>query len=194
MENKITDRQEMILRSARDLFWKHGFRRITVEEICEKAGISKMTFYRYFPNKIELAKTVFNKAIREGYEGFQSIMNEKSSPEEKIQKILLLKFEGTHDISQEFLLDFYSSSESGLSDYVQTQTNEIWQFMITDFKVAQQKGIFRQDLNIEFFFYVSQKLIDSLADKNLANLFATPQEMIMETVKLLMYGTSPQKK
>jgi AcrR family transcriptional regulator len=194
MENKITDRQEMILSAARDLFWKHGFKRITVEEICEKAGISKMTFYRYFPNKIELAKTVFNKAIREGYEGFQSIMNEKSSPEEKIQKILLLKFEGTHDISQEFLLDFYSSSESGLSDYVKAQTNEIWQFMITDFKVAQQKGIFRQDLNIEFFFSVSQKLIDSLVDQNLAKLFATPQEMIMETAKLLMYGISPQKK
>jgi AcrR family transcriptional regulator len=193
MKNKITDRKEIILSAARDLFWKHGFRRVSVEEICEKSGISKMTFYRYFPNKIELAKAVFDKAAREGYEQFQSIMNESISPEEKIQKILLLKFEGTHDISKEFLMDFYSGRETGLGDYVQVQTNDIWKNIISDFKSAQQQGVFRQDIKIEFFFSASQKLFELLNDQKTQQLFDTPQEMIMEYAKLLMYGISPQK-
>ena len=45
-----------ILNTARQLFWKHGIRRVSVEEVCREAGVSKMTFYRSFPNKIELAK------------------------------------------------------------------------------------------------------------------------------------------
>jgi AcrR family transcriptional regulator len=86
MEDRITDRKGIILSTAKDLFWKHGFRRVSVEEICKKSGISKMTFYRYFPNKIEVAKAVFDKVSREGYEQFQSILNEISSPEEKSEK------------------------------------------------------------------------------------------------------------
>jgi len=193
MEKKLTDRKTIILDSARILFWKHGFKRVSIDEICEKAGISKMTFYRYFPNKFDLAKTVFYNVAWKSYENFQLIMNEETSSEEKIQKTLLLKFEGTNDISQEFLMDFYSSKEEGLKDYVQEVTNNIWQNIIDDFKIAQQKGIFRRDLNIEFFFFVSKRIIESFNDQSISQLFANPQEMIMESARLLMYGIAPQK-
>ncbi len=193
MKSKITDKKAIILNSARELFWKHGFRRVSVEEICKKAGISKMTFYRYFPNKIELAKTVFDNVVREGYEKFQLIMSEDTAPEEKIQKILLLKFDETHDISQEFLMDFYSGKEAGLRDYVQVKTNEVWQNIIGDFRIAQQKGMFRNDINLEFFFSISRKLIELFNDQKISQLFDTPREMIMESAKLLMYGISPRK-
>jgi AcrR family transcriptional regulator len=193
MESKFTDSKNVILTAARDLFWKHGFRRVTVEEICEKAGISKMTFYRYFPNKIELAKTVFGHVMEEGYKEFLSIMNDFSSPEEKIRRMLMLKFEGTNNINPEFLTDFYTSRENGLSDYVKEITNNTWQKIIGDFRIAQENGTFRSDISPEFFFLVSQKLMDSLNDKKIMQLFATPQEMIMESAKLLMYGISPHK-
>ena len=190
---KLSDRKTIIMDAARILFWKHGFKRVSVEEICEKAGISKMTFYRYFNNKIELAKTVFHSVAWKGYENFRIILNEETTSEDKIQKILLMKFEGTNDISQEFLMDFYSSKEEGLSEYVHSITNDIWQNIIGDFKVAQQDGLFRKDLNIEFFFLISQKLTDLLSDQNVSRLFAKPQEMIMEYAKLLMYGIAPKK-
>lgn len=98
MEIKGSDSRETILAAAKNLFLKHRSKRVTAEEICEKAGISKMTFCRYFQNKIE------------------------------------------------------------------------------------------------FFFAISRKLIELLDDKNILGLFSSPQEMIMESARLLMYGISPQKK
>jgi AcrR family transcriptional regulator len=195
METKLTDRRAIIINTARELFWKHGFRRVSVEEISEKAGISKMTFYRYFPNKVELAKTVFRSVVEDGYLQFCSIMNnDLSTPEEKIHKILLMKYEGTHDISKEFMTDFYADKEMGLSDFVQEIIKEIWQRIITDFRVAKEKGIFRHDLNLDFFFVISQRLIELFNDQKISAMFDSPQEMIMETVKLLMYGISPREK
>ena len=47
-----------IQKSAKTLFWKYGMARVTVEEICREAGVSKMTFYRNFKNKNEVAKQV----------------------------------------------------------------------------------------------------------------------------------------
>jgi AcrR family transcriptional regulator len=194
METKASDKWEIILAAAKDLFWKHGFKRVTVEEICAKAGISKMTFYRYFQNKTELAKTVFDKTANEGYDQFRLILTENSTPDEKIEKILLLKFEGTHDISQEFLMDFYSDKDSGLKEYVQQKTNEVWQKIISDFKSAQETGVFRRDIKMELFLAISQKMMELLDDQNITDLFSNPQEMIMESARILMYGISPQKK
>lgn len=194
MAKRRTDTGSLILDSARELFWKHGFRRVTVEEICEKAGISKMTFYRYFPDKIELAKRIFENEAREGYKRFKEIITDESMlPDEKINRILLLKFEGTNDLSQEFLRDFYLVKGSGLAEHAEAITNEIWHSVISDFRMAQSKGIFRQDMNPEFFFLLSQKCMELFNDKKIVQIFSSPQEMLMEMAKLLLYGISPVK-
>lgn len=40
-----------IVRVAFDLFGKHGFDKVPVEMICAEAGISRATFFNYFPQK-----------------------------------------------------------------------------------------------------------------------------------------------
>jgi AcrR family transcriptional regulator len=52
-----------ILKAGREFFWKYGFRKVTVDEICKAAGVSKMTFYRYFKDKATLAKTIFDNEV-----------------------------------------------------------------------------------------------------------------------------------
>jgi AcrR family transcriptional regulator len=46
--------RERILSAARDLFHRHGIRRVGVEAIAEAAGTNKMTLYRHFCSKDEL--------------------------------------------------------------------------------------------------------------------------------------------
>lgn len=51
--NKIKCRQQ-ILKSARRLFKEKGYDSTMIEDIADKAGISKATLYNYFPNKESL--------------------------------------------------------------------------------------------------------------------------------------------
>lgn len=176
--------------AARELFWKHGFRRVTLQEICEKSGVSKMTFYKYFPNKIELAKTVFSNEIDEGMKKFTSLMEEDMPVSEKIRKMIELKAEGTHNISQEFMEDFYLGTEPELKTFVEEKTRETWNWLLNDWKKAQEKGIFRDDFKPEFLLKVSYKLIELLKDEELANLYDTTQDYIVEITKLIAYGIS----
>jgi len=182
-----------IMQTAHDLFWKHGFKRISVEEICRKAGVSKMTFYRFFPNKIELAKKVYTQEVDKGVYVFKTIMEEKSSSEEKMKKILMMKFEGTNNISREFIMDFYSDQELGLKHFIEQKTTEVWQQLIQDFKTAQEKGIFRKDFKPEFILFLSQRIMDMLTDENLLKLYKNQQEVIMELTNFFVYGISPQE-
>ena len=56
--NNMPEKYQQIVETATDLFMRFGVKRVTVEEICRTAQISKMTFYKYFNNKIELAEYI----------------------------------------------------------------------------------------------------------------------------------------
>lgn len=182
-----------IMDTARELFWKHGFRRVTVQEICAKSGVSKMTFYKYFPDKIELAKTVFTNIMDESMEKFSDLMKENISVPEKMQKMLLLKAEGTKNISQEFMNDFYLGTEPELKNFVEEKTGEVWESLLKNYKWAQKNNIFRDDFKPEFFLKVSFKLTELMNDKELTQLYDSPQELILEFAKLMTYGITKRE-
>ncbi len=182
-----------LLDTAKDLFWKHGIKRITVEEICRQANVSKMTFYRFFPNKTAIAKNVLDHMIDEGIHSFRQIITEEISPPEKMQKILLMKMEGTNDISREMLEDIYNTPGSELQIYMEQKTNDVWTEIIKDFKNAQRnEGWIRKDLNLDFLVPFSKKLMELASDADLIKLYSTPREFIMELAKFWAYGISPR--
>ena len=178
--------------TARELFWKHGFKRVTIEEICRKASVSKMTFYRFFPNKLEIARAVFDEVVDESLVRFREIASEKSAPAEKMKRMLQLKFEGTSNISPEFLQDFYNNPELGLKDYIEAKSKAVWIETLEVYRKGKQEGWIRSDLNVEFMFTYLQMTTHLLSDKKLIGMFNTPQEMIMEVTNLFIYGISPK--
>jgi len=191
---KNNKKYRAILHKSRELFWKYGFRRVTIDEICREAKTSKMTFYKFFPNKLELARTVFDHEVDKGLQKFREILKEDSSPSEKMEKMLKMKLEGTNDISNEFLNDFYSSPDLGLSTHIEEKTRIIWAEILELFKDGQREGWIRKDMKVEFLFNFLQRSTSVITDKELLKLYSSPQELIMELANLFVYGISPIKK
>ena len=182
-----------IIQSARTLFWKHGFKRVSIEEICREAKTSKMTFYKFFSNKLELAKSVFDFVVDDSISTFKTVLHETTSASELIGQMLQMKKEGIHEISKEFITDFYTNPELGLKNYIDEKTRTVWAEMIGDFKLAQERGILRKDLNIEFFVYFTRKFSDLLNDPYLNKIYPNPQDLIMELTRFSAYGISPHE-
>jgi AcrR family transcriptional regulator len=182
-----------ILQASRILFWKYGIRRVTIEEICREAKTSKMTFYKFFPNKTEVAKRVFDKFYEESMVSFRAMIRDNSTVSEKMEKMIQMKLQGTNEISSEFIQDFMIDSKSELSIYFEEKMKEIWAEGIKEFKRGQEQGWIRKDLNVEFLFHFSQKIIPVLNDKDLLKLFSTPQDLIVEMANLIVYGIAPER-
>ena len=192
MESKTTNKGEILRTTAKELFWKHGFRRVSVGEICQKAGISKMTFYRLYDNKTVLACEIIDKIIADGVIRFREVMKNESSVSEKMKQIVMLKHENTNEISMEFLADLYSSPQSELKDYMFKRTQETWNELLIEFKKAQQDGWLRNDFKPEFLLAISFKMVDLINDKQISSLYASPQDLIMEMTNMIAYGISPR--
>ena len=54
----VMDNKELILKSALDLFYAKGYDAVGVQEIVDKAGISKPTLYYYFGSKLGLLQNL----------------------------------------------------------------------------------------------------------------------------------------
>ena len=83
----------MIVDTATDLFMQYGVKRVTVEEICQTANVSKMTFYNYFKNKIELAEHIIFTIINNAQEEFETIWKQSKTFDYKIEQFIKLKME-----------------------------------------------------------------------------------------------------
>jgi AcrR family transcriptional regulator len=192
---KVTNKkQQSLLAAGRELFWKHGFRRISIEEVCKTAGASKMTFYRYFPDKLALAKAVFAAEVDKGTLLFREIMISETSASEKLEAMLRTKADSVNNISQEFLNDFYSDKDSDLKTYIAQKTADVWNEIVNDFKLAQQKGVFRSDFKPEILLYISQQLPGFINDPYLVQVCGSPQEVVMEIARFFTYGIAPNDK
>ncbi len=188
MQSPAGKKYSDLLAMGRELFWKHGFRRVTIAEICQKAGVSKMTFYKYFSSKTELAKAVFAAEADKGLQDFRTLMQSDIPVKEKVSAMLLYKLERTRNISREFLQDFYLGLEPELKQFVDETTQRAWLELLSEYRCAQKNGIFRDDFKPEFLLLASSKLAELLDDERLVCHYGGMQEVILEFANLMVYG------
>lgn len=182
-----------ILETAQRLFWKYGFKKVSIEEICREANVSKMTFYRFFKNKPELAKMVISVIMDNAMLGYSEIMKMDIPFSEKVTKQLILKHELTNEISKEFVMDIFSNDKLGLKEYWQDYADQFSNAILQDFKHAQEKGWIRKDLNLNFILYYQKKAIEMVYDPEINKMYGSLNELIMEVTNMFFFGICNSK-
>ena len=193
LNNSSNSKKDQILKTGRELFWKYGFRRVTVEEICKEAGVSKMTLYKHFSNKQELATSILDEIFEETLEKIRKISDEHQSADQTLKRILQLKSEGVHGISKEFIKDLYAHPDGAIKSYMEAKTGMMFAEMIRVYEKGKVDGWVRNDLNVPFFLHYTQKSIEMITGDEMLNHFDSSEELIMEITNLFVYGISPHK-
>jgi AcrR family transcriptional regulator len=188
MDDSSNTKREQLIRTGKELFWKFGFRRVTVEEICSEAGISKMTFYKYFSNKLDLVKTIMDEILTHTIERYREIVDSDLPYPEKVTQLIELKREQVQAMSNEFFRDYVQSADREMSEYLQQITQKNMQMILADFYNAQKNGDIRKDLKVEFIMYVMNQLIEMTHDDRLLHMYENPEDLVMEITNFLFYG------
>jgi len=77
-----------ILRVAATCFGEMGYRATTLDTIAAKAGLSKVTLYRYVRSKDELLSLVFERTIDSFRVGLAEIIEQRLPADEKLRRIV----------------------------------------------------------------------------------------------------------
>lgn len=193
MAEKYNKKQRQILDKGKELFWKHGFKRVSVEEISREAGVSKMTFYKYFPNKAELAIAVMDGVFDQSIRKIQGMGGKGKSPEANLEEIIQMKFEGTTGMSEEFIKDLYADQEGSLKEYMEKKTAGMFNEVVLLYERGKEEGWVRKNLHIPFLLYFTRKSMEIFTKEETPPYFENPQEMIMEITRLFIYGIAPER-
>jgi AcrR family transcriptional regulator len=191
--NKQSGKFEAIVAAARTLFWKHGIRRVTIEEICEKAEVSKMTCYKYFSNKTAIAKYLLEDMFESGVKAYKEIYFSDIPYEEKIKKLIDLKMSNAHEMSQELLDDIYKFQDEELSETIENIKNRLIGIYLDDIRESQKTGEIRSDVKPEFMLYFLNNLTEMLTDQRVVEIYDNPEQMIVEVMNFFFYGIMPRK-
>ena len=184
---------QAIFGTAKDLFWKYGIKRVTIEEICKETGVSKMTFYKYFPNKIALASTIYEKILEESLVSFETIVNSDIPFTDKIKDLFRLKLEASKDISIEFITDIMKGPYPELRQAMEKAGVQSQRIFVDFFLVSQSKGLIRKGIKIDFILHYLNYSQQIMEDEQLRSLYEHPQDLIMESLDFLFYGLMPHQ-
>ncbi|MGB4703602.1 MAG: TetR/AcrR family transcriptional regulator [Candidatus Saccharicenans sp.] len=194
--SSLADLKLRILERSRDLFFKYGFSRLSMDELAEDLGISKATLYRHFPDKEALLRAVMAMTRDRVLSQIQAIVRDGRLP---------VKFRLTA------YLEFLSRFMSGLSrDFIRDlrqKLPELWKEM-DDFRRQQvfplvsevimegvRKGEIKSDLDgrlfLEIFWYLVQEFMTP--DWIISHDYS-PSELLESMIDILFYGIFVEEK
>lgn len=182
-----------IVESGTDLFMRYGVKRVTVEEICKTANLSKMTFYKYFQNKTDLAEHIIFSILDKAQIEFDSIWKQLSTFEHKINQFIKLKMAYAKKFSKEFFLDFMRLSpkiEKKIIEY--SQQNQIAFFKMIE--QAQKAGSVRHDISINFMSYMLNQFMELRENDDFIALYENLEDLTMDMINFYFYGILGKKK
>jgi len=78
---------EKILRAAAECFMDQGFAAVSMDDVAERAGVTKAVVYYYYGSKTELFQRAMMEVMRASRERTQAILRENGPLRERLQKL-----------------------------------------------------------------------------------------------------------
>ncbi len=188
-------RKEMILQASESVFFEKGLRGATLEEVAERAEVSKGTIYLYFASKEDLYYSLMTKALSMLLKFFEDTKPDESDPRSALPQFgaAYLKFSR----EQSYLFKMLAAVDNPVvneqvSQEVSSELAEMSDKVLSYVAKFVQKGIdlgkFRNDLSsyeAVILFWVSLSGVLNLKARSVATLDAkrTGKDFVLHQVE-----------
>ncbi len=189
---KQSQKALQLLETSEKLFYKYGIKKVTVEEICKTAGVSKMTFYKYYKNKEAIVEYIVDKLFDDGMKKFTHIFSQDILFEQKLEEWLEVKMKYSRSMSKEFYFDLLHFNQS-THDKIMIRTQQSQSVMIKQMEEAKAKGEIHINVNTEFFSYMLNHLMNFLDDPIFISMYSNLEPMTKDLLRFFLYGVVGRK-
>lgn len=105
-------RRAQLLDVALNVFVEQGYHSASMDEIAERAGVSKPVLYQHFPGKLELYTALVTTAVDTVLEGVREALASTQDNSERVQATMRLWYDCVADEEKAFRLVFESDMTS----------------------------------------------------------------------------------
>ena len=191
----INKKYDDIVNAARKQFFRYGLKRVTIEDVCREANVSKMTFYKHFHNKTGLAKTVLDIVFSESANEFKELMRSEAPFYDKMHGMVKWKIDRDKAISAEFVREIYSlpGVDSEVTSYLKKIIRKGLKGVVDEFATAQKRGLVRQDIKPALLLAMLDKAVEITTDEKVLQAYDNMHDLIEDITKFFIYGIINEK-
>jgi len=148
-ERRKEQKKENIRRAALELFQVYGFKKVSINDIAQKAGASQVTIYNHFGSKDGLVRDVVKDLINRMIEKHRDIVREEKPFLEKLEAIVFDKSEIVGKFHGE-LTPTALSQDSEMRQFAESVwQGEVNQILIDLFEDGKRQGYIIHNLSQE---------------------------------------------
>ena len=135
-------KEVQIIDAARKLFYKFGFKRVSMDEIASNANVTKKTVYSYFASKEELLKYFINEEIQNMKDIVEKTENNNISYFENIHNVIcaLLKYKKERNFLKIIIEEADSFKNTIVMENIRTVDDVIQNYIKEKIVYAQKEG------------------------------------------------------
>lgn len=186
--------QVKITKSALTLFYKHGIKRVTMDDIAKEMGISKKTIYRFFHDKDALVNLLFETELKKNQLHIEEIHKQAKDPIHESVLIAQYLQKMFADINPVFFHDLHKQSGQALLDFNTFKRECMFTNLKRNITEGVKLGLYRSDLDIDFVAQYRVVQMDMFMTKAAAGFenmsMAKAHQLIMD---IFMHGISTVK-
>ena len=187
-----TDAQtkQRIMESAREEFFRHGFSKVTVEEIAAKNGISKKTIYKYFDGKDDLVEAVSRETMSEMARCCQSIVDEQGVDYvDKLKRMMTMVAVQYSKLGRPLIEDLQKNAPRLWNEIAASRTQRINIEFGAMLREGMEKGVFRNDIDRDLILMIYANAIQTIINPEmLVHLPYTAAQIFETIVKVIFEG------
>jgi TetR/AcrR family transcriptional repressor of nem operon len=83
---RVSDAKVRLMEAVSELIWTGSYGTTTIDQICDKAGVKKGSFYYFFESKADLAATALNEEWQRRRQDLDSMFSPTVPPLERLKK------------------------------------------------------------------------------------------------------------
>lgn len=168
MTNQSEVKYNRLMEKAESLFIEYGYKSVSMNQIAEAAGISKMTIYKYFPTKEELFMSVLQLLMDKSYDYIDDRLKNIEGIIEKIDELLKYGIESSRNYSLVFYKDIMDNPIIS-AKVLQEKKRKSKEIFIDIIRTGKRRGEVR-DVDEVFMANMLMALIDGTTANILNNI------------------------
>jgi TetR/AcrR family transcriptional repressor of nem operon len=99
---RTSDAKEKILDVAFELIWDNSYGGVSVDQICERAGVNKGSFYYFFGTKADLAVAAYQEHWKQKQPEMDRLFSAQVPPLERLSKWCVFVYESQKEKSEKY--------------------------------------------------------------------------------------------